>query len=58
MYQREMANQKYPPFPIPEVLACLEHHRESNDSLVVVLNPPTVPSRVRGEQEKERGGCF
>lgn len=31
------------------MLACPGHHREPDDSLVVVLNPPTEPSRARSE---------
>lgn len=28
------------------------HHREHDDSLVVVLNPPTEPSRAHRERER------
>jgi len=31
------------------VLACPGHHSEPNDTLVVVLNPPTEPLRARSE---------
>lgn len=40
----------------PGVLVCPGHHRGPDDSLVVVLNPPTGPSRAHSEGGREKGG--
>lgn len=41
----------------PGVLVCPGHHRGPDDSLVVVLNPPTGPSRAHSEGGREKGGA-